>query len=186
MNRRLKRILCGVMCGSVLGLWAVMPNAEAKTAEEGEEGDKVLAIQLRLIDLGYNVPKANGVFEEIYVKYFYTHSDTYLEAQNRRTLYIAGGVMLAIVSILALMQLIIRRLKRSLSVSLSKVEAANTQLEAANAALRQRYQEIQALAYTNSVTGLPNKNEFRQSFVSASLDGDTARRVVLYLDLDSF
>ena len=64
MNRRLKRILCGILCGSALGLWAVMPNAEAKTAEEGEEGDKVLAIQLRLIDLGYNVPKANGVFEE--------------------------------------------------------------------------------------------------------------------------
>ncbi|MEA4999242.1 MAG: EAL domain-containing protein [Candidatus Limiplasma sp.] len=176
-NILIQRNLKGSIVAQITNLFP-RPHAYAISKQKPE---LVTFINERLDQL-----MANGVFEEIYVKYFYTHSDTYLEAQNRRTLYIAGGVMLAIVSILALMQLIIRRLKRSLSVSLSNVEAANTQLEAANAALRQRYQEIQALAYTNSVTGLPNKNEFRQSFVSASPDGDTARRVVLYLDLDSF
>ena len=38
--------------------------AWAATAQEGDEGDRVLAIQLRLIDLGYNIPKATGEFDE--------------------------------------------------------------------------------------------------------------------------
>ena len=40
------------------------PVAWAATAQEGDEGDRVLAIQLRLIDLGYNIPKATGEFDE--------------------------------------------------------------------------------------------------------------------------
>ena len=40
------------------------PIAQAATAQEGDEGDRVLAIQLRLIDLGYNIPKATGEFDE--------------------------------------------------------------------------------------------------------------------------
>ena len=40
------------------------PLALAATAQEGDEGDRVLAIQLRLIDLGYNIPKATGEFDE--------------------------------------------------------------------------------------------------------------------------
>ena len=39
------------------------PVAEAATAREGDQGDRVLAVQLRLIDLGYNVPKATGEFD---------------------------------------------------------------------------------------------------------------------------
>lgn len=64
MKRKLQKIFCGLLCGAVVGFWAAMPLAEAKTAIEGDEGDKVLAIQLRLIALGYNVPKASGVFDE--------------------------------------------------------------------------------------------------------------------------
>ena len=40
------------------------PIAQAATAQEGDEGDRVLAIQLRLIDLGYNIPKATGEFDK--------------------------------------------------------------------------------------------------------------------------
>ena len=40
-----------------------MPFAEAATAREGDQGDRVLAVQLRLIDLGYNVPKATGEYD---------------------------------------------------------------------------------------------------------------------------
>ena len=40
-----------------------MPFVEAATAREGDQGDRVLAVQLRLIDLGYNVPKATGEFD---------------------------------------------------------------------------------------------------------------------------
>ena len=39
------------------------PIAEAASAREGDQGDRVLAVQLRLIDLGYNVPKATGEFD---------------------------------------------------------------------------------------------------------------------------
>lgn len=64
MRKRIKRIAGAVLCGVLLGIWTAMPSAVAKTAEEGEEGDKVLAIQLRLIALGYNIPKATGTFDE--------------------------------------------------------------------------------------------------------------------------
>ena len=37
--------------------------AQAATAREGDQGDRVLAVQLRLIDLGYNVPKATGEYD---------------------------------------------------------------------------------------------------------------------------
>ncbi|MBP2665567.1 MAG: hypothetical protein H6Q76_547 [Firmicutes bacterium] len=37
---------------------------EAASVQEGDEGDRVLAVQLRLIDLGYNVPKATGTYDE--------------------------------------------------------------------------------------------------------------------------
>lgn len=40
-----------------------MPFAEAATVREGDQGDRVLAVQLRLIDLGYNVPKATGEYD---------------------------------------------------------------------------------------------------------------------------
>jgi cell wall-associated NlpC family hydrolase len=39
------------------------PVAQAATAREGDQGDRVFAVQLRLIDLGYNVPKATGEFD---------------------------------------------------------------------------------------------------------------------------
>ena len=45
-------------------VFAGCPIAQAATAQEGDEGDRVLAIQLRLIDLGYNIPKATGEFDE--------------------------------------------------------------------------------------------------------------------------
>ena len=64
MKQVYKLIIFGMLFGAVFGLWGAMPGAQAKTAEAGEEGDKVLAIQLRLIDLGYNIPKTTSVFDE--------------------------------------------------------------------------------------------------------------------------
>ena len=54
MKQIYRLILCAVVFGAVFGLWGTMPEVLAKTAQEGDEGDKVLAVQLRLIDLGYN------------------------------------------------------------------------------------------------------------------------------------
>lgn len=49
----------------ILLLWGLLPlgPGQAATVEEGDRGDKVVAVQLRLIDLGYNVPKADGVYD---------------------------------------------------------------------------------------------------------------------------
>ena len=64
MKQGYRLIICGLLLGVVFGLFGTMPQVHAKTAQEGDEGDKVLAVQLRLIDLGYNIPKPTGSFDE--------------------------------------------------------------------------------------------------------------------------
>ena len=63
MKQLHKLLVCSLLFWTIFGLWGSLPEVQAKTAQEGEEGDKVLAIQLRLIDLGYNIPKATGFFD---------------------------------------------------------------------------------------------------------------------------
>lgn len=52
-----------LLCGLLATLALPLKLAEAATVREGDQGDRVLAVQLRLIDLGYNVPKATGEFD---------------------------------------------------------------------------------------------------------------------------
>lgn len=63
MNKRYKIVVIGLLfCFvAVLGGSCLV---EAASVQEGDEGDRVLAVQLRLIDLGYNVPKATGTYDE--------------------------------------------------------------------------------------------------------------------------
>lgn len=66
MRRRIKQ-WNGVRILLVAGVFLfclLETTALAATVEEGDRGDRVLAVQLRLIDLGYNVPKADGIFDE--------------------------------------------------------------------------------------------------------------------------
>ncbi len=63
MRIKYKLVVLGLVCLVFVSLGGNQA-AWAATAQEGDEGDRVLAIQLRLIDLGYNVPKATGIFEE--------------------------------------------------------------------------------------------------------------------------
>ena len=58
-----RNIVWLLLWGIVVTLIFQSPVAEAATAREGDQGDRVLAVQLRLIDLGYNVPKASGEFD---------------------------------------------------------------------------------------------------------------------------
>ena len=63
MNIRYKIIVIGLFfCFSAF--MGGKHLAEAASVQEGDEGDRVLAVQLRLIDLGYNVPKATGTYDE--------------------------------------------------------------------------------------------------------------------------
>ena len=64
MIQIIRRNIVGLLLwGLVATLIFQSPVAEAATAREGDQGDRVLAVQLRLIDLGYNVPKATGEFD---------------------------------------------------------------------------------------------------------------------------
>ncbi len=63
MIQQYNRFFLAMLVWTLLALHGGTPVAEAATASEGDEGDRVLAVQLRLIDLGYNIPKATGVFE---------------------------------------------------------------------------------------------------------------------------
>ena len=64
MKRVIRRIVGVLLFGAVIGFWGPAAEVQAATARSGDEGDRVLAVQLRLIDLGYNIPKATGVFDE--------------------------------------------------------------------------------------------------------------------------
>ncbi len=129
---------------------------------------------------------SSGVFEEIYVKYFYTHSDGYTASENRKALLYALSAVVAIAGIIILLRSIIRSLERKLSASMLKLESANTELAEANEALRAKYEEIRTLAYTNPVTALPNKNAFK-SVVQRYLGGGRPENfTILYMDLDNF
>ena len=62
--KRITRAIWILLVGGFLATTAIqLPFAEAATVREGDQGDRVLAVQLRLIDLGYNVPKATGEFD---------------------------------------------------------------------------------------------------------------------------
>ena len=64
MIQIIRRNIVGLlMWGIVATLIFQSPVAQPATAREGDQGDRVLAVQLRLIDLGYNVPKATGEFD---------------------------------------------------------------------------------------------------------------------------
>lgn len=63
MSKRIKKIAIGLFCFLAFYTGELHP-LEAASVQEGEEGDRVLAVQLRLIDLGYNVPKATGIYDE--------------------------------------------------------------------------------------------------------------------------
>lgn len=62
--RRTARILSLSLVFVLFALPGNFPDAEAATVRQGDEGDRVLAVQLRLIDLGYNVPAATGSYDE--------------------------------------------------------------------------------------------------------------------------
>jgi peptidoglycan DL-endopeptidase CwlO len=63
MVKRYMILLLGLACFVFASLGANR-IAAAATLQEGDAGDRVFAVQLRLIDLGYNVPKATGTYDE--------------------------------------------------------------------------------------------------------------------------
>lgn len=156
------------------------PRAHAYAISKNRP-DLVIFMNKRIQEL-----KRSGVFEEIYEKYFYEHSDEYLRTRNWR---IAFSVILALVLLGAsvlLLQAVVRHLKKNLQDSLRDLEMARDDLASANAALQAKLEEIKVLAYINPVTGLPNKNRFKEAVEDLIKDPDVEHFCFLFLDLDDF
>lgn len=88
--------------------------------------------------------RRGGIFEVIYTKYFYTHSDYY-----NRNLFIkaiagiaAAGV--AVTLLILALRLYIQLLKKRLAVNYTKLSLANDELTAAHEELQAQFEEIQA------------------------------------------
>jgi len=77
-------------------------------------------------------------------------------------------------------------LRSDLQQSLTHLETARDELAAANATLQSKLVEIEDLAYFNSVTGLPNKNRFKEQVENLISDPDVDHFCFLLLDLDDF
>jgi len=88
--------------------------------------------------------KGNGVFDEIYMKYFYSHSDYYLKSQRIRSIAIISIVGVSILLVIAAMKVYIDFLKKRLSINYTKLKNVNHELEEAHEILQVQYEEIQA------------------------------------------
>jgi diguanylate cyclase (GGDEF)-like protein len=102
---------------------------------------------------------------------------------------LSGSLFLSFSSIAALivlMQLIIIKLKRKLLFSLGQIKKTNEELCSANEELHTKYNEIHRLAYHNAVSGLPNKNYFKEALEDLIDDKSTTRFALVYFDLDDF
>lgn len=87
--------------------------------------------------------KRNGVFEELYMKYFYSHSDGYVKARNLRIELIVGSSILFVLAAIAIMEIYIKKLKKKLNIKFIELQDANEELTAAHEELMSQYEEIQ-------------------------------------------
>jgi polar amino acid transport system substrate-binding protein len=90
------------------------------------------------------VLQKKGIFDEIYMKYFYSHSNYYLESQRARIIFYVSVAGVGIILIIVAMKLYIDFLKKRLSVNYAKLENVNGELEEAHETLQSQYEEIQA------------------------------------------
>lgn len=176
-NILIQRQLKGSIVAQITNLY---PRAHAYAISK-KKPELVVYINERIRKL-----KQSGFFEEIYVKYFYSHSEGYTAALSQRVMYLILAGLAIIAALFVLMQMVIRRLRHRLKASMAGVEAANAELARANDELKAHYNEIRAIAYTNAVTGLPNKNAFREALNRMIGAGQNGHIAILYLDLDNF
>lgn len=133
----------------------------------------VAFINTRIDDL-----QKSGVFEEIYLNYFYEHSDTYVKLRNQETFLWVAFIALALILLFFGMENIIRKLKHRLQQNINELELNNQELA-------DRYTEIRNLAYTNTVTGLPNRNQLRHDLTLIT-SGSQSKAVLIMVDLERF
>ncbi|NCA98192.1 MAG: diguanylate cyclase [Clostridia bacterium] len=71
-------------------------------------------------------------------------------------------------------------------VAYDDLESTRDEFAAANVMLQSKLAEIEDLAYVNRVTGLPNKNRFKETVENLILDPTVDHFCFLFLDLDDF
>lgn len=138
-----------------------------------DKPELVKYINNRLHDL-----KKNGIFEELYDKYFYQHSEDYLAEQQKQLLMIIL-IPITVMSIALLaLKFYIDKLRKKVSTKAVTLNSENEILTDSNEKLLQQYEEINAqyeeinaqyeeikinnetiyqLAYFDQLTGLPNR-----------------------------
>ncbi len=87
--------------------------------------------------------KKNGVYEELYMKYFYSHSDYYLESKRKNNIMIISSVLAGTILLLLLIRIYINMLKQKLSTNYINLQHANNELAAVYEELQSQYEEIE-------------------------------------------
>lgn len=81
--------------------------------------------------------KRAGVFEVVYQKYFYAHSDVYYKEERRKILWIIGAVVAGLVLIGASLNAYIRYLRQKLAENYNQLLSTNGRLEETNTHLEE-------------------------------------------------
>ncbi|OJV65894.1 MAG: hypothetical protein BGO41_08140 [Clostridiales bacterium 38-18] len=153
----------------------------------------------------------NGLFEETYVKYFYSHSSSYNELRMKKILFIVLIPIFAMLVLLFVLRGYISKLKVRLANKYENITEKNSDLSDANLELMQQYEEIQMqyeeinaqyeeiqlnndiiyqMAYTDRLTNLPNRLS-AADYLSGLIDEENEDRpfeagVAIYLEIDHF
>lgn len=138
-----------------------------------EQAELIPFINTRVDEL-----KKSGVFEEIYLNYFYEHSDSYISQRNQETFWWVAFIAFTLILLFFGMENIIHKLKQRLQQNINQLELSNLELA-------DRYAEIRNLAYTNTVTGLPNRNQLRHDLTLIT-NNPQSKAVLIMVDLERF
>lgn len=86
--------------------------------------------------------KNTGIFEELYIKYFYTHSEGYIRNKQMKMALWMFLAMLSIVTFLLFIRIYILHLKSKLEINYREIKCTNEELTAAHEELQAQYEEI--------------------------------------------
>ncbi len=175
-NILIKQNLSGIIIANLSNLY---PREHAYAVSK-DRPDLVEFMNTRIDEL-----VRNDVFEEIYMSYFYEHSDTYYNAKNDERIAIGLIVLAGVIGVLVILGEIIRKLKSNLSLKVFQLEESNAKLTKIHQELQDKYVEIRTLAYINMVTGLPNRNQLRHD-ISELIKEPHSKAVLMMVNLDHF
>ncbi|SHO49124.1 EAL domain-containing protein [Anaerocolumna xylanovorans] len=88
--------------------------------------------------------KRSGVFEAVYTKYYYTHSDYYKRNLLIKIIVIVAVAVTTVTALILLLRFYITLLKKRLAVNYNKLSIANDELTATHEELQAQFEEIQA------------------------------------------